>query len=121
MNFSTPLARLRLIGLIEGVSCVLLFFVAMPLKYLANTPEAVMVVGSAHGGLWVLYLLAVANAWRARNWPFGRAVTAAAASIPPLATFVFDRSLKREQDAIGDQPPGGPTRTAPAVGSGSVR
>lgn len=117
MNFSTPLARLRLIGLIEGISCVLLFFVAMPLKYLANTPEAVLYVGSAHGGLWVLYMLAVVNAWRARSWPFGRAVVAGVVSIPPLATFFFDRSLKREQDAIGDQT----TATAPAVESGSVR
>lgn len=117
MNFSTPLARLRLIGLIEGISCVLLFFVAMPLKYLANIPEAVLFVGSAHGGLWVLYLLAVVNVWRSRKWSLDRAVLAGLVSIPPLATFLFDRSLKREQDATGDQA----TDTAPVVESGSVR
>lgn len=117
MNFSTPLARLRLIGLIEGISCVLLFFVAMPLKYLANIPEAVLFVGSAHGGLWVLYMLAVMDVWRARKWRFGRAVVAGLVSIPPIGTFFFDRSLKREQDATGDQVVG----PAPAVESGSVR
>ena len=115
MNFATPLARLRLIGLIEGTSCVLLFFVAMPLKYLADQDWAVKVVGATHGGLWVLYMLAVANAWSARKWPPARAALAAAVSIPPIATFLFDRSLRREQRA--DQATG----TAPSVGSGSVR
>lgn len=117
MNFSTPLARLCLIGLIEGISCILLFFVAMPLKYLADQGWAVTVVGSAHGLLWVLYLLAVWNAWNARKWSFGRAVVAGLVSIPPIATFVFDRSLRREQLETADQTTG----TAPAVESGSVR
>ena len=117
MNFSTPLARLRLIGLIEGVSCVLLFFVAMPLKYLADQGWAVTAVGSAHGLLWVTYLLAVMNAWRARRWPVERTVVAGLASIPPVATFLFDRYLKREQIESGDQATG----TAPAMASGSTR
>jgi integral membrane protein len=117
MNFSTPLARLRLMGLIEGTSCVLLFFVAMPLKYLADQSWAVTVVGSAHGALWVTYLLAVANVWRARKWPADRVIVAGLVSIPPIGTFIFDRSLKREQRAIGDQP----TATAPAVESGSLK
>ena len=105
MNFSTPLARLRLMGLIEGTSCVLLFFMAMPLKYLADQSWAVTVVGSAHGALWVTYLIAVANVWQARSWPLGRVAVAALVSIPPVATFVFDRYLKREQLASGDQRP----------------
>jgi integral membrane protein len=77
----------------------------------------VTVVGSAHGLLWVTYLLAVLNVWRARKWPFGRAVVAGLVSIPPIATFIFDRYLKREQIESGDQLTG----TAPAVESGSVR
>jgi integral membrane protein len=98
VNFQTALGRLRLIGLIEGTSAVLLFFVAMPLKYFANTPEAVRIVGSIHGGLWVLYCLAVLNVWVVRKWSFGRAFVAWLVSIPPIATFLFDRSLKREQE-----------------------
>jgi len=97
MNFSTPISRLRLIGLIEGISCVLLFFVAVPLKYLADTPQAVTIVGSIHGALWTLYILAVVNAWVARRWPIHRAATFAICSIPPIATFLLDASLRREQ------------------------
>ncbi len=98
MHFRTALGRLRLIGLIEGTSAVLLFFVAMPLKHLAKQDWAVTVVGSVHGGLWVLYCLAVLNVWVVRKWSVGRAVVAGLVSLPPIATFLFDRSLKREQE-----------------------
>jgi integral membrane protein len=104
MNFRTPLARLRLIGLIEGISCVLLFFVAMPLKYLADQPLAVTVVGSAHGFLWMLYVLAVLHVWRVRRWSFPRLLLFGFASIPPICTFLLDGTLRREQ-VRAEQPP----------------
>jgi len=100
MNFQTALSRLRLIGLIEGISAVLLFFVAMPMKYLADIPMAVTIVGSAHGLLWSLYVLAVLNAWIVRKWSFGRAALLGFASVPPICTFLLDPSLKREQQQI---------------------
>ena len=43
--------RLRQLTLIEGVSTLILFFVAMPLKYLAGMPEAVKVAGFL---LWMI-------------------------------------------------------------------
>jgi integral membrane protein len=70
---NTPLARLRAIGLVEGVSFLVLLLIAMPLKYLAGQPLAVKYVGWAHGVLFVLYLLAVLETWISRRWPFGRA------------------------------------------------
>ena len=100
MNFSTALGRLRIIGLIEGTSAVLLFCVAMPWKYLIDEPTGkpvVTAVGSVHGFLWMVYLLAVLNAWIAQKWGLGRVFVAGIVSIPPFATFLFDRSLKREQ------------------------
>ncbi len=43
--------------LVEGISTLVLFCVAMPMKYLAGRPEWVTVVGTLHG---VLFLLVVA-------------------------------------------------------------
>ena len=100
MNFSTALGRLRIIGLVEGISAVLLFCVAMPWKYLIDEPTGkpvVTAVGTAHGLLWTLYIAAVLNARFVRRWGIGRAFLAALVSIPPFGTFIFDRSLKREQ------------------------
>lgn len=98
MNLRTALARFRLIGLIEGISCIVLFFVAMPLKYLADIPMAVTVVGGIHGGLFVLYLIAGVNVWVVQKWGIGRVALAVLAAIPPFGTFIFDGSLKREQE-----------------------
>ena len=94
---STPLARLRLVGLLEGLSFLLLLGVAMPLKYVWGMPEAVRVVGSLHGLLFVLYGLAVVHVWVVRRWPIDRALVAMIAAVVPFGPFVFERSLRREE------------------------
>ena len=45
----------RKIAIAEGISYILLLFIAMPLKYWANMPQAVKYTGWAHGLLFVLY------------------------------------------------------------------
>ncbi|KKJ79704.1 putative membrane protein YdzA, partial [Bacillus subtilis] len=45
----TPIGRLRTMGFIEGMSLLILLFIAMPLKYWAGLPLAVTIVGSVHG------------------------------------------------------------------------
>jgi integral membrane protein len=104
MHVRTALGRLRLIGFAEGVSWILLLG-AMAYRYFTGVHTGVRVTGSIHGGLFLLYCGAVVNAWVVRKWPFGRAVVAGLVALPPFATFVFDRSLKREQDETErDQP-----------------
>ncbi len=93
----TPLRRFRVIGIIEGISYLVLLGIAMPLKYLAGIPEMVKVVGWAHGVLFVLFGLALLHVWVNRRWSFGRAVLAFLASLVPFGTFIFDKSLKREE------------------------
>jgi len=41
----TPFKRLLNTGKAEGISFLVLLFIAMPLKYMANMPEAVKIVG----------------------------------------------------------------------------
>jgi integral membrane protein len=96
----TPIGRLRFIGFVEGMSFLILLFVAMPLKYWGGMPLAVRIVGSIHGGLFILFFLAVAEVSKARGWWngsfWGKAFVA---SIIPFGTFVFDRWLKRQEEA----------------------
>lgn len=96
----SPIWRLRVVGLVEGVSFLLLLFIAMPLKYGAGRPEMVQLVGAAHGGLWVLFLAAAGQVAILRRWSVGRMLTAFAASVLPFGTFAFDRSLRREQAEV---------------------
>ena len=52
MNIKT----LRLVGLLEGISFLLLLFIAMPVKYMMDNPILVKYIGMGHGVLFVLFL-----------------------------------------------------------------
>ncbi len=91
----SDLSRLRIVGILEGVSFLLLLFVAMPLKYLADQPLAVRYVGMAHGILFLLYLLAIVPVALDQRWNWKTTGLAVLASILPAGPFVFDaRVLK---------------------------
>ena len=95
------LRHLRLVGLLEGLSFLVLLFIAMPLKYLADLPLAVRVVGGLHGGLFLLFVAALLRVALVRDWPLSRSLVAFGASLVPWGTFVLDRQLKRELEASG--------------------
>jgi len=91
---------LRLIGIAEGFSFLILLLIAMPLKYWMGWPLAVKYVGWAHGLLFILYIVAVLAAIKAMNWGIKGVAVAMIASLLPAGTFVLDRSLKRRQKEI---------------------
>ncbi len=92
----TPVGRFRAIAFFEGVSYLVLLGVAMPLKYFAGLPGAVLAVGWAHGVLFVLYLAALAEVSLSRRWRLVRILGAFVASLIPFGTFVIDAQLRRE-------------------------
>lgn len=92
----SPIGRLRAIGFIEGISFLLLLGIAMPLKYFADIPQVVTIVGGLHGLLFVLYLLAVAHVTYALRWSFLRVAGALAASVIPFGNFVLDLQLRKQ-------------------------
>jgi integral membrane protein len=92
---STPIGRLRMTGIAEGISLLLLLMVAMPLKYLAGKPEAVQVIGWIHGLLFVVFMLAVLVVFLQKKLSFKYAALAFVAAFLPFGTFVFDGVLKR--------------------------
>ncbi|QLH47093.1 MAG: DUF3817 domain-containing protein [Bacteroidota bacterium] len=52
------------IGHWEGISFLILLLIAMPLKYIWNWPQAVRMVGSLHGILFVVFIYQL---WVARQ------------------------------------------------------
>lgn len=92
---STSLSRLRLVGLLEGISFLVLLFIAMPLKYAFDQPLAVRYVGLAHGVLFILYVLALLRVALERRWPARTLAFGLLASLLPGGPFLFDaRVLK---------------------------
>lgn len=87
----------RKVAFAEGLSYILLLFIAMPLKYWAGMPLAVKYTGWAHGLLFVLYAVCLIMAWQERKWSFGKATLIFVASLLPFAPFIVDKRLKDEE------------------------
>jgi integral membrane protein len=94
-----PLGRLRVIGIVEGASFLLLLFIAMPLKYIAGMPQYVTAVGAVHGALWMVYLASIVDVRLAIDWPWKRCAVAFIASVVPFGPFLLEPSLRAEQQA----------------------
>ena len=90
----TPIGRLRAVSLLEGVSYLLLLGVAMPLKYLAGYPEAVHVVGWAHGVLFIALGVLLLVAKLTSPLPWGLAVVVFIAALLPFGPFLIDGKLR---------------------------
>ncbi|MEP7163160.1 MAG: DUF3817 domain-containing protein [Ferruginibacter sp.] len=87
----------RIIAIAEGISFLVLLGIAMPLKYFMDMPLAVKIAGYIHGFLFIAF---VALAWNVKTELNKNAVwlgKALLASLLPFGTFVFDRSLKKDE------------------------
>jgi len=94
-----PVRDFRWIAIAEGVSFLLLLFIAMPLKYWAGMPLWVRIVGSAHGGLFLLYIWAALRAASHDKWSIKQVIIALVASLLPFGPFVIDHKLKQAEQA----------------------
>lgn len=93
----TPLVRaLRTFGFIEGVSFLVLMGIAMPLKYAAGWPHAVVWVGWAHGLLFMIFNGLALVASHRMGWPLRTLLLLWGSSVVPFGTFVADKRLLRE-------------------------
>ena len=63
-------SRFRIISIIEGLSYLILVFIAMPLKYMFDYPLAVKIVGMSHGVLFILFFVALLMAMNKYKWKF---------------------------------------------------
>jgi len=95
---ATHLGRLRITAFVEGWSFLILLFIAMPLKYWAGMPQAVRVVGMAHGVLFVLYVLFVIIVTIQKKWSFKVLFLLFLASLVPFATFYADKVFLGKQE-----------------------
>ena len=94
--YNTALGRFRLVAILEGISYLVLLFIAMPMKYIWHQPLAVKYTGWAHGVLFVLYMLLLLLVWIELKWKFTRVLWAFVASLIPFGTFILDKQLQKE-------------------------
>lgn len=92
------LRNVRRMGRIEGISTLVLFGIAMPLKYMADLPVAVRIAGSVHGLLFVCLVVMLLMAIRRIPISKSMAFVGVVAAVVPFGPFVFDRWLAQQSD-----------------------
>lgn len=81
----------KVIALLEGISYILLLFVAVPIKYLAEDPQYVKLLGMPHGLLFVAYIVLAVLLASKLKWSGKTLLIVLAASIIPFGTFYVDK------------------------------
>lgn len=91
---TTLLKRFGTVAILEGISYLLLLFIAMPLKYWAGIPEGVKYVGWGHGLLFILYVVFLLWCWQTYRWSFKQVILFFVASLLPFAPFWVEKRIK---------------------------
>ncbi len=96
---ATSLLFYRVLAYTVGVGLVILVLVAVPLKYFADSPTLVAIVGPLHGFLYMVYLVAAVNlAFRSR-WSPVKTVLVMLAGTIPFVSFVAERKVTADEEA----------------------
>lgn len=92
--FKTKIGRLRIIGYLEGISLLVLVFIAVPMKYYFGSPGLSKTIGPVHGAIFVLFLVNALGVGVEQHWKF-RTTTwrVILACFIPFGTFYIDSKI----------------------------
>ncbi len=87
--------KLIKISIVEGISLILLLFVAVPLKYIWGYKIATIIMGSIHGVLWLTFLYVLNEARKKNNFDKKLVIELIILSVVPFGFILIERKLKR--------------------------
>lgn len=83
-----------MIAILEGISLLMLVFIAVPLKYGLGNPIMVKTMGPIHGSLFLLFLFSTLSVGVEQNWKFKQTTwIVLLACMIPFGTFYIDRKI----------------------------
>ena len=85
----------RIISFLEGVSYLLLLFVAVPIKYFQGDASYVKILGMPHGVLFMLYIVFAIVLQKQMKWNLITLGIVMIASVLPFGTFYVDKKYLR--------------------------
>ena len=85
----------RVIAFFEGISYLLLLFIAVPIKYGFDDPTYVKLLGMPHGILFMIYIIFSFIVNKKLKWNRKELFIILIASLVPLGTFYVDRKYLR--------------------------
>jgi len=81
----------RLIAFLEGISYILLLFIATPIKYFKDDPQYVKLLGMPHGLLFITYIVLTVIIGGNLKWENKTLRNVLLASILPFGTFFIEK------------------------------
>lgn len=81
----------RIVSFLEGVSYILLLFIATPIKYFGDDDSYVKMLGMPHGILFMVYVILAFMLKTLEKWDSKTFRIVLLASILPFGTFYIDR------------------------------
>ena len=91
IKFIKMLIIFRLISFLEGISYLLLLFIAVPIKYFGENESYVKMLGMPHGLLFIVYIILAIMLKYELSWKPKVFLIILLASVIPFGTFYVDR------------------------------
>ena len=92
----SELQKFRLINKIEGISFIILLFIAMPMKYSFGIPMATKVVGMLHGLLVFAFIYQIIEAKKEAGFTLKETALYSVLSLIPFGSFYTDKLLAKK-------------------------
>ena len=92
----SELKKFKFINKIEGISYILLLFVAMPLKYSFGYPIATKIMGSIHGVLVFAFIYQIIEAKKDAGFTLKETAIYSILSLIPFGSFYTDKLLAKK-------------------------
>lgn len=83
----------RITAFLEGVSYILLLFIAVPIKYMMGDPTYVKLLGMPHGILFIAYVILVFLLRDKFEWSWRTTFILWILSLIPFGTFFIRRFM----------------------------
>ena len=87
--------KLNLMSTIEGISLILLLFIAVPLKYIWGYKIATLIMGSIHGMLWLYFLYVLFEAKKQLNMDNKTVVKLIVLSVIPFGFIQMKKIINK--------------------------
>lgn len=95
--------RLRIAGVLEGLSLIVLMGFAMPMKYVWGDPSYVRLIGSIHGALFILFVIQLYLTAEEENWSYKDIPLKLMIScFIPFGTFYLDYKILRKLSKLNN-------------------
>ncbi|RUM68288.1 MAG: hypothetical protein DSZ09_04255 [Sulfurovum sp.] len=92
----SELKKFKLINKIEGISYIILLFIAMPLKYQFGYPIATKIAGMIHGLLVFAFIYQIMEAKKEAALTWKEVMLYSVLSLIPFGSFYTDKLLNQK-------------------------